>query len=89
MAALLDLLGVRTIERTGTTGVGAIVLGWLHRGGSRQRVGHQPTSRQQNQAESHPETEGVVGGVVVRGVSSLTGLPLSGQVVKSAGWCIL
>jgi hypothetical protein len=25
----------------------------------------------------------------VRGASSLTGLPLSGQVVKSAGWCIL
>jgi hypothetical protein len=25
----------------------------------------------------------------VRGVSSLADLPLSGQVVKRAGWCIL
>jgi hypothetical protein len=39
--------------------------------------------------KSHPETEGVVGGVVVRGASSLTGLPLSRRVVKSASWCIL
>ena len=77
MAALLDLLlnslGVGTIERTGAAGVGAIVLGWLHGGGSRQRVGHQPTSRQQNQAESHPEIEGLAQRVILRALSSPSG----------------
>jgi hypothetical protein len=85
----LIFLGVRTIERTGATGDEEAVLGRVDGGGNRPRTGHQPTSRQQNKAKSHPETEGVVGGVVVRGVSSLADLPLSGQVVKRAGWCIL
>ena len=89
MAALLDFLGVRTIERTGAASSQAVVLGRADGSRNRPRTGHQPTSRQQNKAKSHPETEEVVGGVVVRGVSSLADLPLSGQVVKSASWCIL
>ena len=89
MAALLDFLGVRTIERTVATGDEEAVLGRVDGGGNRPRTGHQPTSRQQNKAKSHPETEGVIRGVVVRGASSLTDLPLSRRVVKRAGWCIL
>jgi len=66
MAALLDFLGVRTIERTGAASSQAVVLGRADGSGNRPRTGHQPTSRQQNQTEGDPETEGVAERVALR-----------------------